>query len=317
MRGTAAVASFSRDRALRTKEGEFVPTGKDYLLWSMAESGRPENPARYRPARQYIQPGVRFEVSLRSQFDGGALEKAVAAFWLLVNLGAIGSRANRGAGSIQVIRGQGSVRPEVFTKCESIERLAGYLSEGLRRCLAAVGGPEAGWRTLDAPSEYDVLCPDGAEIWVVAETKDGWPSNMGALNGIGERLRDYRRHRSPVGRRDHDAVLEWLERNGEGPVISRAAFGLPLPFRYSQGGPGDVILSTASSRRASPLKIKITRLATGRYVGVLTLFRSRFLPSEAKLQLQTRKWTAPPPTDYEVIQGFIQSFPVKRGVTYA
>jgi hypothetical protein len=47
----------------------------------------------------------------------------------------------------------------------------------------------------------------------------------------------------------------------------------------------------------------------------LALFKSLFLEEGKKLQLQTRKWKAPPPTDYKVIQDFIQTFEVKRSVT--
>jgi hypothetical protein len=138
---------------------------------------------------------------------------------------------------------------------------------------------------------------------------------MKALEGIGSKLRDYRSHRSPLGRADHDAVLDWLEGGGKTPQIKRAVFGLPIPFRYSGGGPGDVIIPVQGERRASPLRIRITRLATGRYVGVLTLFKSRFLGEGVSLRLQTRKWSAPPPTDYTVIQDFIETFEIKREVT--
>lgn len=140
---------------------------------------------------------------------------------------------------------------------------------------------------------------------------------MQALEVIGSKLRDYRSHRSPLGRADHDAVLAWIEGEGNVPQIGRAVFGLPIPFRYSEGGPSDVIVSEQSDRRASPLRIRITRLATGKYVGVLTLFKSRFLKEGVQLQLQTRRWKAPPPTDYTVIQDFIRTFEVRREVTYA
>ncbi|MEW6276669.1 MAG: type III-B CRISPR module RAMP protein Cmr1 [Bacillota bacterium] len=292
-------------------------TGKDYLFWSMAASGPRENPARYQPAREYIQPGTRFQVKLRTHFHGGALKKAVVALWLLANLGALGARANRGAGSIQATVEQDIPGVPAFKVCRTIDELEAFLTEGVCQCLAAVTGVDGCWRRFENPPLHDVLSPDGAEIWLVADDKAGWQTYAAALNGIGERLRDYRSHRRRVGRADHDAVLEWLQRGGEGPLIRRAAFGLPLPFRYSQGRPGDVIQSTISARRGSPLKIRVTRLATGRYVGVLTLFKSRFIPEKERLKLQTRKWMAPPPKDYKIIEEFIQTFPVKWGVLYA
>ncbi|GAB4580218.1 MAG: hypothetical protein Fur0022_29570 [Anaerolineales bacterium] len=145
---------------------------------------------------------------------------------------------------------------------------------------------------------------------------------MDALNGLGEALRDFRSYRRPkgVGRADHDAVLNWMSKGKDlQPELKRVAFGLPIPFSYSQGSGRDVIQSETSDRRASPLHIRITRLSTGKYVGVLTLFKSEFLGKRengklVQLQLQSRKWTAPPPQDYQVIEDFIQSFPQKWSV---
>jgi len=308
------VATFQKDRAIRTADGNYMPTGKDYLLWSMAESGRPGTP-RHQPARQYIKPGFMFDLTLRSRLDAAAFTKATAALWLLSNLGALGTRANRGAGSLQVATTAMHNGPE-FKVCHSVNELAAYLKTGLQQCLQQLGGA-AQWWNWDTPPPYDVLAPTVSEIWVVARSIQGWNSYTDALNGIGEKLRDYRSHRNPVGKADHDAILQWMEQGGRGPQIKRAAFGLPIPFRYSDGGPNDVIQAGTSSesieRRASPLHIRITRLADGHYVGVLVLFKSVFL-KDASLKLQARKWSAPAPQDYSVVQQFVQTFEVKREV---
>ncbi len=313
--GKPTVTSFQKERAIRTPEGDFLPTGKDYLLWSMVASGRPEDPARYRPACKYIEPGSRFRISLRTSFcEHEVIKKASAALWLMGNLGAIGARANRGAGSFQVAIEDNTLNFPVYRACRSLEELQSFLCEGILQCLQAVTGEATNWRTFDHLPLYDILSPNTAEVWIVADNEGGWNSYQQALNGVGEKFRDFRNHRAGIGKKDHDAVLEWLAKGGEGPEIQRAVFGLPLPFRYSQGGPGDVIQPSNSTRRASPLKIRITRLTTGSYVGVLVLFKSRFLEEDAKLQLQTRKLTAPSPKDYSIIHDFMQTFPVKRGV---
>jgi CRISPR-associated protein Cmr1 len=305
------VATFEKDRAIRTANGDVLPTGKDYLLWSMAASGRPGTP-RYQPNREYIKPGTKFDVVLRAQAGGGELDKARAAFWLFSNLGALGARASRGAGSVEALPRDAQEIAPVFKVCQSPDELKSYLSQGLRRCLAVVSGGSTTWRRFDGRlTPYDILSPDSAEIWVVTNTASGWNSSTEALNGIGERLRDYRSHRSPLGRADHDAVLKWMEKGSLAPEIKRAAFGLPVPFRYSEGGPSDVIQPEGSDRRASPLRIRVARLTTGRYVGVLTLFKSRFLDEGKRLELRTRKWKAQTPADYRVIQEFIQTFEVK------
>lgn len=308
------IETFQKDRAIRTEDDSFLPTGKDYLLWSMAASGHPGTP-RYQPAREYIKPGSAFTVQLRSRGPQkkDALEKAAAALWLVANLSALGSRANRGAGSIE-IRAENPIGRLSFRQCSAVDELEQYLADGIRQCLSLISGSTT-WRALADVPDYDVLAPGAAEVWLVSIPSNGWKTAAEALEGIGSKLRDYRSHRFPLGRGDHDAVLDWLERGGETPQIKRAVFGLPIPFRYSGGGPADVIVPAHGDRRASPLRIRITRLATGRYIGVLTLFKSRFLREGVSLQLQTRKWSAPPPTDYTVIQDFIKTFETKREVT--
>jgi len=308
------IETFRKDRAIRTPQGDFLPTGKDYLLWSMAASGRPGTP-RYQPDREYIKPGTRFRIRLQSRTAKGddALAKASAALWLLANLGGLGSRANRGAGSLEIEKVE-PIHGLMFKRCHTIDELQRHLSSGIRQCLSLVNGPET-WRTFAEVPDYDILTPGVAEVWIVSSSRQGWETTQEALNGIGGKLRDYRSHRSSLGRADHDEVLAWLESNGPTPQIRRAAFGLPIPFRYSEGGPSDVIVPEQGDRRASPLRIRITRLATGRYVGVLTLFKSRFLEPGKQLQLQTRKWKAPPPTNYSVIQDFIQTFEVGQEVS--
>ena len=302
---------FQKDRAIKTPQGDYMPTGKDYLLWSMASTGKPGT-SRFQSARQYIKPGAKFGISLSTKLNQDALNKGVAAFWLLTNLGALGSRSNRGAGSLQVFKPEEAPIP--FRLCQSLHELQNYLKIGINKCLETIG--ESGWPVLQESfiPEFDILHPQASEIWVVSKDDTGWATYLDALNGLGEKLRDFRTHLHPLGKKDHDAVLEWFTRGGEGPQINRAVFGLPIPFRYSEGGPSDVIIPENGDRRNSPLQIRITQLTTGKYVGVLVLFKSRFLPAEKKLQLQERKWTAPPPPNYDTLRDFIAEFPVKEQV---
>jgi CRISPR-associated protein Cmr1 len=311
---TIAVESYQKERALRTPDGDYQPTGRDYLLWSLAESGREGSP-RHLPAREYLTPGVKFEITLQTRADEESLNQAHAALWLLASLGALGARANRAAGSLQLTATPGGGTP-AFKVCPTLDELCQHLRGGLEECLKLVGEQSAGWRDFTGtPVEYDILSPSSAEIWIVADTQEGWPDSNAALNSLGSRLRDFRSRRNPIGRADHDAVLAWAEKSAKEPQIQRAAFGLPIPFQYSGGGPRDVIQATNDiDRRASPLKMRLTRLSSGRYCGVLVLFRSRFLPEGDKLQLQSLQSTAPPPADYAVIQNFIRTFPARMEV---
>lgn len=312
------IAKFQKDRALRTPKGDYLPTGKDYLLWSMAESGK-FGTTRYLPAREYIKPGTKFNILLRSKLDGLALEKAAASLWLAANLGSFGSRANRGAGSFQITSSSGEGLDIKFELSKSIEQLEKYLREGISTCRKLIANiDEKSWVKFEENSApFDIITPSSAEIWVVAGELEGWETYLDALNAIGGTLRNFRSHTraNSAGKIDHDAVLNWLAEGGSPPKIQRAVFGLPIPFRYSEGGPSDVIQSNIGDRRSSPLRIRITKLSTGRFVGVMTLFKSKFLADQAELQLQTRKWKAPPPQDYRLIEQFIQAFPQKVKVS--
>jgi len=305
------VHAYEKDHAIRTPQGGYLPSGKDYLLWSMSSSGRPNTP-RFQPARQYIQPGAKFEIILSAMLDESVVSKGDAAFWLLTNLGAVGARANRGAGSLQALNADS---PISFKKCASISTLQTHLKNGIEDCMKLV--TDGIWKNISvgAQPEYDILHPQACEIWIVADEHGGWSTYLDALNGLGSRFRDYRTHINPLGKSDHDAVLRWFDHGGRGPGLKRPVFGLPIPFRYSDGGPSDVIIHEKSDRRGSPLHMRITRLSDGKYVGVLTLFKSRFLPPNTELQLQERKWTAPIPANYAVIHDFVQTFPVKEQVT--
>jgi CRISPR-associated protein Cmr1 len=305
------IESYEKDRALRTPEGNFLPTGKDYLLWSMGSTGGKVGSPRYQPARQYIKPGAKFKFILSAQLHPDYIQKGTAAFWLLTNLGALGARANRGAGSLQA---QAANSPVSFKDCASIQELQSHLKRGIQDCMNIV--TEGAWGTLpvNEQAEFDILHPQVCNIWVVADGDLGWDSYLQALNRLGSHFRDYRTHLNTLGKGDHDAVLGWFESGGRGPEIKRPIFGLPIPFRYSDGGPSDVIIHEKSDRRGSPLHMHITKLESGKYVGVLTLFKSRFLPENVDLKLQERKWKAPAPSDYTVATDFIKTFPVNKQV---
>ncbi len=90
--------------------GRWQATGKGYFLWSMARSGR-EDRGNFKPARWFFPPGTGFKVTLSTRGqDTVKLKQAVAAFWLLTQLGAVGSRSRRCAGSlaVQSVEGNGA-----------------------------------------------------------------------------------------------------------------------------------------------------------------------------------------------------------------
>src|SRR6266567_6910588 len=65
--------------------GKWQATGKGYLLWSMARSGRADR-GNIKPARWYFPPGTSFQVTLSTRgTDDTKHKQALAAFWLLTH----------------------------------------------------------------------------------------------------------------------------------------------------------------------------------------------------------------------------------------
>jgi CRISPR-associated protein Cmr1 len=312
---TGVTTRYERDRALRLPDGSYQPTGRDYLFWSMAESGR-LGTDRHQPATEYFAAGTKFKVILqtRSQTEDSSLNQATAAFWLLSSLGSVGSRARRGAGSFSTQQSEYLVSPSLqFQTLSSVKELVEYLGKGIKLCQKTLGQDVQVKNFGNKQAAFDCLSPDTSMVWVVAG-KERWSTWLDALNGLGSQVRDFRSHHRPLGQHDHDAMLDWFE-GGPSPELNRPVFGLPIPVRYSNGGPSDVIQATNADRRSSPLHIHVTRLLDGSHVGVLTLFKSAFLEQGQQLKLQSRRWKASPPRDYSVIEEFIQSFPIKQQVS--
>ncbi len=274
--------------------GRLMPSGRDYLFWSMAETGSPER-GSYQAARQYWPPGIAFELELlaRPGAPNGeeALQQAVAALWLLVHLGGIGARSRRAAGSLSPVTPAREGGLPFGLQGRTTNEVARELADGLGR-VRALFRP-LGQRSPSVPPEFDVLHPQGCRVWALGV----WPSAEMAVEEVGAAMRDFRSRREP----DHRNVARWL--NGDSiPTVERAAFGLPLPFRYTYGPSAVVQGAGELDRRASPLWLKVSR-SPGGYVGVATLFASRFLPQGADLNARGQR--APAPSGYTLLERFI------------
>lgn len=293
---------YQRGRAVRVqKYGKEIPqpTGRDYLYWSMPGF-------RGEPNRQYYPDSSRFSLELRIRPgvpDGPqALQEAVAALWLLVQLGGVGSRSRRTGGSLSVLEPKQVDGLNFVLRSTAPKEIAQELGQGLT-AVRRVFQQGHGTREPSSPSEFDVLHPQICKVWVLGM----WQSSAEAIEAVGAAMRDFRTYREP----DHTEVARWLTGT---PIetIERSVFGLPLQFRYSDGGPQGIVQGRtrprekAIDRRASPLWLKISKTKQGAYVGVATLFISRFLPAGEQLHEQREKGPAlPPSTDYSLIEEFI------------
>lgn len=291
----------------RTGASHPHPTGRDYLYWSMAESGRREA-GNYLSAREFIPPTSQFDITLATRYGAQAvdrwLKEAVYSLWLLLQLGGLGARSRRCAGSLAVHQASDAFAQVSGLKLNTpanAEALKSQLEEGLKLIRNTLRDGRS-TQAIHHPASFDVIAEGYCRIWIIKGSPI-WRDEAQAIEGLGASLRDYR-SADAKGRADHDAVLDWFAHPHTRPTLQRIAFGLPIPFRYSDGGPRDVIEGSKHDRRASPLHMRVSRLQN-EYVGVLTLFKSQFLSPSEQIKLHNKRLQTNPPNDYKFIEQFV------------
>jgi len=214
-------------------------SGKDYLLWSMAASGKGD---RYKPDRLLFPKDTTFRVTLSSKGDDNTkLQQGIAAFWLLTHLGGIGSRSRRCAGSVTVDGIDGEDKTGLFfTPPENIEDLQHQICEGIKIAQKLVRESLANNALTSAiQTTFDALTEKTCSIWILHN--DNWRTPDTAMRAIGSNLQIYR--------------------SGL-PLPSRTVFGLPLMGVDNR------------PRHASPLLLRIVELQKDKYACLAVLFKT-------------------------------------------
>lgn len=198
----------------------------------------------------------------------------LGAWWLLGRYGALGTRARRGFGSLQLdawsLDGGGDAWHAAANALPVVERPTPQvwfqgLANGLHELSRRLGAfPEPTHQPHLGPRARPVLLP------TPARGRDAWAS---ALAEAGRLMQDFRLRRQP----DYDRVKSHVRkasgeegRNIEG-TPGRAAFGLPLTFRFSslpRGRPvtfvpGGRVGNKPAERHGSLIHIKLVELADG------------------------------------------------------
>ncbi len=267
------------------------PDGRDYLYWSMDQSGKAEK-GNLLLARYYIPPGSSFDLSIAFKSltnDEDIIQKyAIYSFWLATQLGGIGARSRRTAGSLFIRSDEMNQLPEslrIGTKAEIAKQLGREIS-AIRKNLSTGLKPPL----VNSPSRFDLLHPDVCKIWILGVSKT---SDL-IVKTIGEQMQTYRSH-TPSGQSKDTWLLE------------RSIFGIPV-----KGLKG-------LERRSSPLWLKIAKV-DGYYVGIATLFKSQLLPKGEKISYVDaagKKRYEAPHADYGIIEKWIHgSFADSAEVSY-
>ena len=278
--------------------------GLAYLLFS-ARATRSE------PERKAIQG--KFGLTCQSRSGTQSVlpfESAYASLWLLTHFGGIGSRSRRGGGNLQVQSVQGNVPsslPPLQVEAKTPKELQQELAHGLKqlRQWAAKAFNGSLQPNFSGQPEFDVLHPNYCRIWVVDKSFNTWD---GALNEFGSVMQRFRQRRQP----DYQNVKSVIQGGRNLQPVKRAAFGLPIVFffqslyqRYLQELQGKGLdkreaqrraremasadlEGTEHDRRASPLIIRVVKLANEKYALVLLRFVTPLLPAGERLKLRHR-----------------------------
>ena len=298
------------------------PPGKDYLFWSLAESGKREK-GNYQPARIYIKEGGTFSVVFTSRLTTNqstyALRHAVYSFWLAIHLGGIGARSRRLAGSL-IPKSVQPIEGVTFGVSSSkIPDIVNYLSENIQIIRDNLKQDlHLNQKTLTSEfSLYDILNPKYCQIWVLGV----YPNSEKALNDIGDKLRAFRRSSAP----DNQEVFKWLSKRQRIATVVRSQFGLPLVYRFKNGPSGTIIAQLRKDdqtekieRRASPLWLSALKCTKDQVAVTAVLFRSQILPKGAQLAINSKDPfpTTSPPAGFSLIEEWMKLFPNRQEVNY-
>lgn len=268
--------SFSQLAQWDQGKREYQKPGIAYLFFAARKT-------KQEPERSAIQAGTSFQLILSERAGISAetaLHRAYAALWLLIHLGGLGARARRGAGGVQAtqVQGQPDNLPSLTIRATSPEELQKELSDGLQKLRSNI--PSEGSAKISNPSAFDILHLEACKIWVINRTFDSW---VEALDAIGRAMQQFRNQREP----DYSNVKSAVQGASLGQPVERAAFGLPIVFYYrSLGGLKGTLKGSNHDRRASPLVIRVVRLANNRFALVLTQFYAELLPPSERLLLE-------------------------------
>lgn len=253
--------------------------GVDYLFWSIL-----------RTDRRCFPHGTPFTLTLQTRAgvkSGEPIRMAWAALWLLTHLGGVGSRVRRGGGGVQVIKVKGPVPvdiPDMLIRAQTPQQLNGELSNGLKQLRALVRTDDSTPSIPSANPQFNVLHRNCCRIVVLNKEWANWEQ---ALNDVGLGLQTFRSRRPP----DYQNVKNVVSDSSSSlSPVERSAFGLPIGFYYrSLGGKKATLKGSIHDRRASPILIRVVRLANGQYTVVMTVFRAKLLERNEQLALKQGK----------------------------
>jgi len=287
---TTSIKFLARDR-----DNDWL--GLSYLLFSMYKGGSKE-------ARACFPPGSRFKVILQTrlsrQEDLQCLHLAIGAMCLLVNLGSVGSRSNRGGGNIKVNQYQFKNIELEQIKFQTQDTNLNALPSKLTAQITSVKHlyPNIiSHKTISLPpiADFDILHRNTVNIylWQLENSGDNdcWDE---LLDNFGIKYQNFRRRYKQATYDDYSQVKNWIKTRGKTSLatVKRAAFGLPIEFYFtSLPKPNNTASLKANNdvnRSASPLHFKILPLADEEFAILLIYFKTKLIQNKGSLVLTNK-----------------------------
>lgn len=259
--------SLDRRYTIKGEKLDHFGKGLKYLLYSLAVHNKD---------KEGVKSEFPFDVTLRSK-DQIALNKAIAAFWVLTYIGALGTRARRGAGAFEVVGCEGFELPKGISFRPG-NNLATFLKEGLEAASKIFAVPP----NARSPQGYSTL---GQNIWVSKKMHRDWD---GALEEIGRLMFNYRQPKRPDPRHSDEEP-----RFTQQTLNQKAAFGLPISVRNEQENTVNFKPSQKSDdanydRRASPLWVTLASSPSGIH-WVVTKLEGDFMEGQSSIFFKNKK----------------------------
>lgn len=302
-------------------------SGLEYLFFSIYASGSKE-------ARAYLPPKRKFRLILQTRplvkDNINCLTLAAGAMWCLVNLGGIGSRSNRGAGSLKVnhFQPQGiDISQLKFSlQAESLSDIATEISNQIKiikNIFKQILNPVSTSSII--PNQFDVIAASTSNLYL-------WHSGninndnhyQKLLNEFGKIYKNFRlRYKISTGD-DYPQVKEWIKTKGQSQVntIKRAAFGLPVQFYFTSlqhpHKQASVEATQDIKRVSSPFHIKVLPLNNQDVAILIVHFNTQLLPANCRLVLKNKSFRGMVRVDVpsqDIIREFINTLNNLQRVT--
>lgn len=284
-------------RSVLQQKKEDYP-GLNYLFFSMFSSGS-------RPAKAYFNSNTSFKAILQTRLPNDEslnhLKLATGAMWLLINLGGIGARSSRGAGSLQCRgvhpKGVNLNLPSFSLAASNKDELATELKEGIRKIRELYRKVfQESFVPDNSITSFDVLNNGNSNCYVwqpdIEEDTENWEY---ILDNLGSQYQDFRRRYKNATQDDYPQVKQWIRSRGTSNnvrTVKRAAFGLPIQFYFTSlakpNNKASLEATQGIDRSSSPLHFKVCQLKDQSFAVVIIHFKTKLLPDNSQLRLRSK-----------------------------